>query len=514
MSAVEIAPEEAKDYAVTRELLADRDWRIDNLYWIRSEDGKAVRFHRNDVQRQFDRSMWYRNVIPKARKLGFSTYIGIFILDECFINAGTVAGITDQTITDAEDKLSIIKFAYDRMPAELRVEFAIRRANDRYIEFTNDSSVSVGLSYRGGTPRILHCSEFGKVAVDRPNLAHEVKTGAIQAVPSNGLVFVESTGHGNSGDFCDMVRSAEAKRIGRQKLTHIDFKSHFYGWMHKAEYRLPANLVLISQEMKEYFAELEAKYAIVLEPDQKAWYAKKFEELGPDDIKQEFPSTPDELFFSSLQGAYWRKELTKARQDGRIGKAVPHDPTRRVNTFWDIGEDGTAIIFHQSDGVRHRIIDCFEEEGGSLQSACAMVDAKARERDFIYAEHYFPHDIEEREWGNKAVTRRSTAEELLGKKIKVVERIAHKEDSIEAGRRMLGMTWVDEEYAGRFVVCADNYRKTWNERMGMFMSEPVHDWATHMCDAFQQGAMGLEPERVRDRRTGKRDAKKGSSWAQ
>ena len=46
------------------------------------------------------------------------------------------------------------------------------------------------------------------------------------------------------------------------------------------------------------------------------------------------------------------------RQHKRIGGPVPFDPYRPVNTFWDIGmDDETAIWFHQTDGVRERLID-------------------------------------------------------------------------------------------------------------------------------------------------------------
>jgi len=34
--------------------------------------------------------------------------------------------------------------------------------------------------------------------------------------------------------------------------------------------------------------------------------------------------------------------MTKARDDKRIGLPVPYDPSRLVNTFWDIGMDETA----------------------------------------------------------------------------------------------------------------------------------------------------------------------------
>lgn len=495
---------------VTKEQLANREWRIDNLYTIRDETGQPIKFVRRPAQKAFDEAMWYRNVLPKARKLGFSTFIAMFILDESLFRSGTVAGIVDKTLNDAEEKLAMIEFAYEGLPETLKKHRPLVRQADKYLEWDNGSSVSVGLSYRGGTPRIIHVSEYGKISVTSPDQANEIKTGAIQAVPQTGFVFVESTAHGTGGEFYNMVQRAEKARIAGQPLTRVDFKSHFYGWMHKPEYRLPNNLVIVTQEMLEYFDELEAKHGIKLDGDQRAWYQKKFEELGPDDVKQEFPSVASELFYSSIQGAYFRREMTKARMDGRIGGLVPHDPTRRVNTFWDIGEDCTSIGFHQGDGVRHRFIDYFEEEGGSLQSAARVLDEKAKTRGFIYDKHYGPHDFDNRDWGDKAKSRKQQAKEL-GIEITVVERVGEKADSIEAARRMLGLSWFDAKHCSRLVECLDNYRKQWNEKLGVFRSEPVHDWACHAADMVQQGAMGLQPERVKKSRGEK---PRGSVWSQ
>lgn len=510
------ALDEGKITAEIGKHLADRDWRIDNLYSIRNEDGQVIPFRRNDAQVSFDQAMWYRNVIPKARKLGFSTFIGMFTLDECLFVPGTVAGVVDKTLPDAEDKLAMIALGYEKLAPEIRALCPLIRQADRYMEWKNGSSISAGLTYRGGTPRILHVSEYGKIAVDSPNQAHEIKTGAIQAVPQSGIVFVESTAHGTAGEFCDMVRTAEARRISGQKLTRLDFKSQFFGWMHKREYRLPYDLVIITKEVRDYFAELKARHGIKVDAEQMAWYCKKLEELGPDDIKQEFPSVPDELFYSAIQGAYWRRELTKARAEGRVGGLVPHDPSRRVNTFWDIGEDCTAIIFHQTDGLRHRFIDYYEEEGGSIQRAAAVLDEKRRERGFIYDKHYGPHDFENRDWGNNANSRKAIAKGL-GLDITVVPRIDDKADSIEAARRMINMSWFDQQHCSRLVEAMENYRKKWNERQGIFMPEPVHDWASHPSDAFQQGAMGLRPEGPK---RGNRDGRhviggerKATTWA-
>jgi len=82
-------------------------------------------------------------------------------------------------------------------------------------------------------------------------------------------------------------------------------------------------------------------------------------------MKSEYPSCSEECFYSSLEGSYsslegsyFKSELTKARDEKRIGLPLPYDPTRVVNTFWDIGVDDENVIwFHQTDGVRHRLID-------------------------------------------------------------------------------------------------------------------------------------------------------------
>jgi hypothetical protein len=309
-----------------------------------------------------------------------------------------------------------------------------------------------------------------------------------------------------------MVRRADAKRKEGTPLTALDFKLHFYGWWVKREYRLPNNLVIVPQSLKDYFAELEAKHGLKLDADQQAWYAKQFAELGPDDVKSEFPSVAEETFYNSLEGAYFTREMTKAREEGRIGGLVPFDPTRRVNTAWDIGEDCTAIIFHQTDGLRHRIIDYYEEEGSSLQAACAIVHEKARERKFIYDKHYGPHDLDNRDWGNNAQTRKKTAEGL-GIKFEVVPRVHDKADSIEAARRFIGMSWIDAEHGVRLVECCDNYRKKWNRLLGVFTSEPVHDGASHGADALQQLAMGLKPDKLDEPRHRPREQPRVSSWA-
>lgn len=506
------------DWERLKHLLANRSWRLDNLYTIVDEQGVEIPFRRNEAQQAYFAAQWSRDLIPKARKLGLSTAIEIFITDTCIFRGHTTAQIVDVTRDKAEEKLEMCRLAYDRLPVAIKYARPLEKSNTEEMVFANGSSINAGVSARGGTPQMLHVSELGMISVERPRVAKEIKTGSIEAVPKTGWVGVESTAHGTSGEFYEMVEAGKAARASGRQLTALDFRLHFFGWWIKSEYRLPNNLVIIPAELREYFKELQVKHSIKLDADQMAWYATKFASLGPDDTKSEFPSTIEETFFNSVQGAYWKRELTRARNDGRIGGLVPFDPSRRVNTAWDIGEDGTVILFHQTDGLRHRIIDCFAEEGGSLQSAAHVVHEKAKERGFIYEKHYGPHDIEHRVWAHKAKSRKEIAAEL-GIEFTVVPQVDDKADSIEAARRFINLCWFDEEHCKRLVEACDNYRKRWNKTASIWSPEPVHDWASHFADALQDLAMGLEPEddpavrESRRRRRGFSAERKTSSWS-
>lgn len=503
------------EYQRLKALLKDREWRLDNLYRIKDEDGNDIKFVRNAAQLAYYRARHYRDLIVKARQLGYSTLIEIMMLDMCLFTKNTRAGILDYKLPDATKKLGIIKFAYKHMPPAIKQAVPLLKDNSESITFSNGSSIEIGTSARGGTFQFLHISEYGKTSTESPDIASEIKVGALPAVHPGNILAIESTAHGTAGEFHDMVqRAAQQQREGRT-LTDLDFRLHFYGWWVKPEYRLPNHLVHITDELRQYFATLATPLlaqGIRLDADQQAWYAQQYYDYGAPECREEFPSTFAECFYNSLEGAFFKAEMAKARTDGRIGQIVPHDPTRRVNTFWDIGEDGTAILFHQTDGLRHRFIDYYEEEGGSLQSAAAVLDAKRIERKFMYDKHYGPHDLGNKDWAHEAQSRKETAEGL-GIRFNVVPRVLVKADSIEAARRMITLSWFDVTHCSLLVERLDNYRKKWNKSLGQFSADPEHKKPSHPADALQQGAMGLAPERIPREARGRGTERKTSSWA-
>lgn len=507
---------QSKEYKAARAQLADREWRLDNLYWIKNEEGVAIPFRRNEPQLEYGAREWFRDTILKSRKLGFSTFIAIEMLDSCMFRSNAVGGIIDRTLDDAKAKLAMVKFAYERMPESLRLANSLVVDNQEEMKWSNGSKIVAGTSYRGDTPQMLWISEFGPISAKNPQAAKEIKTGSITSVPKSGKVWVESTPMGTSGEFFDMVKAGERLEATGQQLTALDFKLHFFGWYKKKANRLPINLVHIPADMREYFEMLEQKHGIKTDGMQRAWYVKERERLGPDDMKSEHPSTPDECFFASLEGAYFKNEMNQARRDGRIGQPVPHDPSRPVHTFWDLGMDGNlAIGAMQTDGVRHRFIAFARGEHSGLSEGLRILKGWNEFRGFRFGKHYGPHDLLEREWTDMhnvtARTRKEIAAEN-GVDFIVVPRVGDKGDSIEAARRMIATSWFCSEYAGDLVECLDNYSKMWNKSTAQWMSTPAKNGFDHGADAYQQIAMGLQPDVVH-RRDQMGPKRKGSHWS-
>lgn len=499
------------DYDTLKECLLDREWRMANLYYVRDKSGDKVKFERWEAQRQYAQDSWFLNLAVKARQLGLSTEIELEMLDTCLFNSNTRCGIIDRTMPDAKKKLAIVQFAYDNLPETLRLAIPTKKANTEEIEWENGSSISVGTSHRGGTLQILHVSEFGPVSAESPDRAREIITGGFNTVHVGQMVHVESTSAGTGGEFYSMVQKAEAQQKEKRELGELDFKLHFFPWWKEKGYRLNPNGVLVTAPLAEYFEGLE-KLGVQLDPAQRAFYIGKYNLLGPDDVLKEYPSTIEECFKSSVEGAYFKREMLKMRTDGRIGH-MPHDPSRKVNTLWDIGHaDPNFIIFHQTDGVRHRIIDCYEASGEQLAHCITVLREKREKYGYEYDKHFGPHDLEHVDWSTDGNKTRAAIAADKGIKFTVVPRVLEIGDAIESARRFLNLTWIDESKGARVIQCLDNYRREWDEQRGLWRNQPRHDWASHGASALMQGAMGYEPERVPMRRS-KEKVGGGSAWA-
>ena len=195
---------------VLKEKLSDQKWRLNNLYKVKDKRGNVVTFVMNKAQEKLFDTMHFKNIILKARQLGFTTFIDLYILDVCLfndtINAGIIAHHMDDAKTIFEEK---VRFPYDNLDPRIRAERMATTDRANEIRFSNGSRIRVSTSFRSGTVQILHISEFGKIAAKYPDKAIEIISGAMEAVPLDGLLFVESTAEGREGAFYDMTMVAK-----------------------------------------------------------------------------------------------------------------------------------------------------------------------------------------------------------------------------------------------------------------------------------------------------------------
>ena len=481
-----------------------RNWRLNNFYSIIDSSGKLVRFALNDVQAALLDGLHDCNVILKARQLGFTTFIQLFMLDMCLFQPNIRAGTIAHTLQDAErifqDK---VKFPYEQLPEEWRAGMPAVQDSARTMTFANNSSIRIGTSLRSGTYQVLHISEFGHIAARRPDKAREIKTGALNTVQTGQKVFIESTAEGREGAFYDLCRQAQSLAEAGKQLSPLDFKFHFFPWFRDPKYRLESAGVVLGDEEHMYFEKLESETGVALDEAQRAWYVKKAAVQGEDMFK-EYPSTPEEAFAASIEGAYYGRELSRARRAGRIGQ-VPLDPSIPVNTFWDLGvDDETAIWFHQVVDLEHRFVDYYEDSGEGLSHYVRVLRDRAAALNFVYGTHYLPHDVQVTSLSTGS-TRLETLKSLGLTPARVVPRTGNVAEDIQAARNMNALSRFDEARCGKGLKALENYRKEWDEKLGTFKNRPLHDWASHGSDAFRCFAVGYRPQRD-DIRHGRRFA--------
>jgi hypothetical protein len=485
-------------------------WRLNNLYAITDKDGRRVDFTMNTAQEALFREMHNQNVILKARQRGFTTFIQLFMLDACVFNGGIRAGTIAHTLPDAQvifrDK---VRFSYDNLPDGIKGLVPPQNDNTTELLLANNSGIRVGVSLRSGTLQYLHVSEYGKICAKFPDKAREVRSGALNTVDKNGIVFVESTAEGQDGHFFELCQNARTRLHTGEALTPMEFKFHFSPWYEDEAYALAAGAVQIPASYLDYFAMLE-RIGIKLTPDQRAWYVKKSEQQQGD-MKREFPSTPDEAFEAAIEGAYYSDQLMRMEMDKRLTR-LPIDLCIPVMTTWDMGlNDATSIWFVQVVGREIRWVDYYENSGFGLEHYVAEIRKRRDQHGYVLGEHYFPHDVNNGEISNG----KSRFDTLVGLGIAptAVPRVQNINDGINATRRMLGTSLIDPVRCERGLKCLRNYRKEWDEDRATFRDKPFHNWASHGADSFRNFAQGyVEPQIVRPRGRYRNKESGGGSW--
>lgn len=501
-----------KDGSHFKELLSDPWWRLTSghLYkiTIKGDDGEEnlkVPFIPNNAQLKFLSEMHTRNIILKARQLGFTTLIEIFILDCCIFKANVSAAVVAQT-DDVCKKIfkKKVRFAHDNLPPSLNRALPLSTENTSELEYAhNKSSIIVSISARGDTLHYLHVSEFGKICAKYPERAAEIITGSIPAVPINGMIFIESTSEGQDGDFYKMTMRAQNLMNEGRNLTPKDYKLHFYPWWSEEKYTIEPEGIIITTKEHQYFDGVESSEGCILSLGQRSWWimTRDADFTGEESkMWQEYPSSIKEAFKKSKEGCYYTVQMAQVRKRGGITK-VPHRPGYPVNTFWDIGNhDGTGIWLHQKIGQMDHFIGYIE----GWDETYSYYVGELNRLDYTWGVHYLPHDADhERQGEVENISPMQMLKNLGLSKFEIVPVVAELGHGIQATRDAFSTCIFDEVECKEGIIHLDSYRKKFNRTTGRYMDTHLKDEHTEGADSFRQfGQMNIG---------GKLDKKKAKS---
>lgn len=199
-------------------------------------------------------------------------------------------------------------------------------------------------------------------------------------------------------------------------------------------------------------------------------------------------------FVSVVAGAYYAASITKAREEGRIGR-VGADPLMTVRLFCDIGGTGAkadnfAIWAAQFIGHEIRVIDHYEAQGQPLAAHLAW----ARERGYTTdkAQWILPHDGDT----NDKVHDVSYASALrsAGYTVDVIPNQGKgaAKARIEEGRRLFRSIWFNEATTEAGLEALGWYHERKDEKRDIGLG-PDHDWSSHSADAFGLMCVAYQP---------------------
>lgn len=213
---------------------------------------------------------------------------------------------------------------------------------------------------------------------------------------------------------------------------------------------------------------------------QEAIEAERKAGMSDELIKQEFFC----FFDYGLEGAFYLKQLSEARKEGRICR-VPVEKLP-VHTAWDLGrKDATAIWFFQLVGLEVHLVDYYENSGEELEHYAKVLQDKG----YLYGEHYAPHDAAAKRLSGPSVEERGAE---LGLDFIVMEQERDIFAGIEIARSIFPRCWFDEQRTKAGLNALMNYQKEYDEKHKVFKTRPLHDWSSNGADAFRYMARAVK----------------------
>lgn len=471
--------------------LSSKLWRMDNLYHIRDKDGNLRLMKLNQAQRKIlTRYKHPKKIILKSRQQGISTMFIAYNMDACLFKPGFSAGIQSYGLDESNKLQMRAELMWEQLDEDIKDLFGLRLVmnNQKGMMWSNGSILKIG-NFRGDTLQSLHVSELGKIDNKFPEKSRELKTGAFQAVGKNNIITIESTAEGRHGLFFDTWQRSQLQVKSNEPLGPFDFQPIFLSWVEDHDCNIDTPKP-IDEEHEKYFERVEKELDTTLTDTQKWWYIAKHNELGQDMLR-EYPTTADEAFQASVEGAYYTNEFKNLDIRPNV-----YDANLKVFRAVDLGMNDTFSIGFFQIGPEEdvRIIGEYENNGHGLEFYAEVCQAISAKYGWKLGATFVPHDAKVKELiADK--TRFMAMQELGFQPILVAK---HKlQDGIECCRQFLKRVVIDNS-CQKCLLAIQNYRRKFDKNYSVYLETPVHDEYSHTADMLRYMAMGCKYYRPTD----------------
>lgn len=202
-------------------------------------------------------------------------------------------------------------------------------------------------------------------------------------------------------------------------------------------------------------------------------------------------------YISVVAGAYYAKDLVKARQENRIGR-VPADPLMTLRAFVDIGGTGAkadafTMWIAQFIGKEIRVLDYYEAVGQPLATHLDWMRRGGYTSD--KCQIWLPHDGSTQDKVYD-VSYQSALKDA-GYKVTIVPNQGKgaARARIEAARRLFNSMWFHEDKTQAGLEALGWYHEKRDEVRDIGLG-PEHDWSSHGADSFGMMAVVYEEPKI------------------
>jgi len=210
--------------------------------------------------------------------------------------------------------------------------------------------------------------------------------------------------------------------------------------------------------------------------------------LTPDDYQHIWEGD----YVTVASGAYYAKDINKARSEGRIGNLAA-DPLMTFRAIWDIGgtgakADATAIWIVQYISREIRFLEYYEAVGQPLAAHVQWLRANG----YGNALCVLPHDGAQHDKIQQTTYEGSLSTAGFAVKVIPNQGAGAAMQRVEAARRLFPSMWFHKDKCAGGLDAIGWYHEKRDEARGIGLG-PDHDWSSHGADAFGLAAMDYEP---------------------